>query len=193
MEPVQDVALKLGHIQVMDLFPILQAFEGAEDIAHGVAQLAVGFDIGLEDFLAQPQVFRIVGGGHPEAQDIGAGLLDHVLRGHDVAEGLGHLAAVFAHDEAVGENRIIGRAATGAAGFEQRRMKPAAVLVGAFEIDVGGPFQVGALFQAEGVGAARVEPHVENVSDLFPFLGIVVQSRGSGWPRHRQTRRRRPL
>ncbi len=103
MEPVEDIALKLWHILVMDVFPVFQAFESAKDVAHGVAQFAVRFHIGLEDFLAQPQVFRIVGGGHPEAEDIGARLLDHVLRGDDVAQGLGHLAAVFAHNEAVGQ------------------------------------------------------------------------------------------
>jgi len=117
---VQDVAFKLGHIQVVNLFPVLQAFEGAEDIAHGVAQLTVGLHIGLEDFLAEAEIFRVVGGGHPEPEDVGAGLLDHVLRRHDVAEGLGHLASVLAHDEAVSQNSIIGGAAAGAAGFEQR-------------------------------------------------------------------------
>ncbi len=151
---MQDVALKLGHVEVMDLFPILQALESAEDIAHGVAELAVGFHIGLEDFLAEPQVFRIVGRRHPEAQDIGAGLLDHVLRGDDVAERLGHLAAVFAHDEAMSQNGVIGGATAGAARFEQRGMEPAAMLIRTFEIDIGRPFQVRALLQAEGMGAA---------------------------------------
>ena len=72
MEPVEDIALKLWHILVMDVLPVFQAFERAKDVAHGVTQFAVGLDIGFEDFLAQAQVFRIVGGGHPEAQDIGA-------------------------------------------------------------------------------------------------------------------------
>ena len=50
------------------------------------------------------------------------------------------------------------------------------MLVGAFEIDVGWPFQIGALFKAKGVGAAGIKPHVKNVAHLFPFLGIVVLS-----------------
>jgi len=53
-------------------------------------------------------------------------------------------------------------------------MEPAAVLVRAFEIDVGGPLEIGALFQAEGMGAAAIEPHVQDIAYLFPFLGIVV-------------------
>ena len=38
------------------------------------------------------------------------------------------------------------------------------MLVRAFEIDVGRPFQVRAVFQREGVGRARVEPDVEDVA-----------------------------
>ena len=53
-------------------------------------------------------------------------------------------------------------------------MEPAAMLVGAFEIDVGRPFQVGAVLQREGVGRARIEPDVENVGDLLPFRRVVI-------------------
>ena len=58
-------------------------------------------------------------------------------------------------------------------------MEPAAMLVRAFEIQVGWPFQIGALFQAKGMGGAGIEPHVENVAHLLPFLGIVVLSEES--------------
>ena len=79
----------------------------------------------------------VIGGAHPHAQDIGAGLLDHVLRRGDVAERLRHFAAVLVEHEAVGENDVERRAAARAAGFQQRRLKPAAMLVGAFEIHHG--------------------------------------------------------
>ena len=54
-------------------------------------------------------------------------------------------------------------------------MEPAAMLVGAFEIDVGRPFQVGPVLQREGVGRAGIEPDVEDVLDLRPRLvGVVI-------------------
>src|SRR3546814_4132524 len=51
-------------------------------------------------------------------------------------------------------------------------MEPAAMLGGAFQIEVGRPFQVRAVLQRECVRRARVEPDVENVADLRPaFAG----------------------
>ena len=49
------------------------------------------------------------------------------------------------------------------------------MLVGAFEIERGRPFEIGALLEHEGVGRAGIEPDVENVVDLLPFAGIVDQ------------------
>lgn len=71
----------------------------------------------------------------------------------------------------------------GAAAFEQTRLEPAAMLVAAFEIEVGavgaavvaderGP---AAAFEDEGMGAARIEPDVENVGDAFVIGGVIVR------------------
>ena len=68
---------------------------------------------------------------------------------------------------------------------EQRGMKPAAMLVGAFEIERGRPAQLRPLFQHEGVGRARIEPHLDDVGDLLPLGRVVV--------RCRETARRRSL
>ena len=65
---------------------------------------------------------------------------------------------------------------------KQRRLKPAAVLVGAFEIhhrlvaavvlapDAGERRKVCGVLQHEGVRRAGIEPDVENVVDLLPAL-----------------------
>ncbi len=62
------------------------------------------------------------------------------------------------------------------AGFEQRGLEPAAMLVGTLEIEVGlralvafGAQQVGpaARFEHEGVGRAGIEPDVEDVGNAF--------------------------
>jgi len=59
------------------------------------------------------------------------------------------------------------------------------VLVGAFEIEVRRPVAVLATFDREGVGAAAVEPDVENIGDLL-VLGRVVDAQevavGTGEP-----------
>ena len=53
-------------------------------------------------------------------------------------------------------------------------MEPAAVLVGTFEIEIGRPFQVRPLLKAEGMGGARIEPHIQNVAHLLPLKNIVI-------------------
>ena len=90
-----------------------------------------------------------------------------------VAQGLRHLAALGIHDEAVGEHRVVGRPAARAAALQQRGMEPAAMLVGALEIERGRPLQLGPPLQHGGVGAAALEPDVEDVVDLLVVVGGV--------------------
>src|SRR3546814_9172039 len=81
----------------------------------------------------------------------------------------------------MGQYRLVRRAAAGAAAFEQARLEPAAMLVAAFEVKVGavgrsvaadqcGPF---AAFEHECVGAARIEPDVEDVGDALLIGGVL--------------------
>ena len=90
-----------------------------------------------------------------------------------VAERLGHLAAVAVDHEAVREQALVRRMAVEHAGSEQRRVEPAAVLVRAFEVHVGGIGRLGLVRAAQHgeVRGARVEPDVERVAALF-VLGV---------------------
>ena len=73
-EPVQHQPLELRHLLRRDAVLVAEMREGAEHPADGVAQLAIGLDRGLEDFRADAQVVGIIGGAHPHAQDVGAGI-----------------------------------------------------------------------------------------------------------------------
>ena len=95
-----------------------------------------------QDLLAEPDLLRVVAHRHPQPQDVGAALLDDVLRLDRVAERLRHLPAVVGDDEAVGEHLAERRPAARAEADEQRALEPAAMLVAAFEVDVGRPGQL---------------------------------------------------
>ena len=86
----------------------------------------------LQDFLADAQVFGIVGGTDPNAQDIRAVLVDHLLRRGHIAVRLRHFPPFLIQHEAMGEDSVIRRAATCAAAFQQGRVEPAAMLIRAF-------------------------------------------------------------
>jgi hypothetical protein len=58
----------------------LEVGQRTQHPADGVAQLAIGIDVGLQDFRADALVLGIVDRRHPQAQDVGAILLDDVLR-----------------------------------------------------------------------------------------------------------------
>ena len=49
---------------------------------------------------------------------------------------------------------------------QQRAVKPPAILIRAFQINVGGPFRT---FQYRKMRRAGIEPHIENVVFLPPF------------------------
>src|SRR5690606_24231628 len=63
-----------------------------------------------------------------------------------------------------------------AAAFQKRRMEPAAMLVGTFEINVSRPFQLGPVFQRECVRRSRIKPDIENVAHPMPALLVMVRS-----------------
>ena len=76
----------------------------------------------------------------------------------------------------MGEHGAIGRAPDGAAGLQHRGMEPSPVLVGAFQVKIGDPIRAAilAVAQDESMGGAAVEPHIENVKDLIPRLGVIA-------------------
>jgi hypothetical protein len=131
---VQHQPFQLRQLGVRDGLTLVMG-KRAQHPAQRVSQLAVGIDVGLDDRLAETLVLPVIGGHHPDAQNVGARLLHDVLREHLIVERFGHLAAVLGHGEAMGDDGVIGRAAARAAAFQQRGMEPAAMLVGAFEID----------------------------------------------------------
>jgi hypothetical protein len=172
---VQDVLLQRREVGVVgDPLGLVEAGQGAQQVAGGVAQLAIGVGGGGQDGLADPLVLGIVDHRRPQPQDLGAALLGDGLGLDGVALGLGHLLAVLVLGEPVGEDALVRRAAARAAALQQRRLEPAAVLVGAFQIEVGGRAAVVAAFQGEGVGRAAVEPDVEDVDDLLEPPRIAV-------------------
>ena len=179
---MQHQPLELRHLRRLDAVFLVEMRQAAKHPADGVAKLAIGVGRGFQDFRADPKVIGIIRGADPHAQDVGAGLLNHVLRRHHVAERLRHLAPVLVEHEAMRQHEIEGRAAARAAALQQRGLKPAAVLVGAFQIhDLIGPAVLLALdagkvremfgvLQHEGMGGAGIEPDIEDIVDLLPVL-----------------------
>ena len=175
VEPVQHPALQRGQLGRRQALAGVEIGEVAQQVAQRVAQPAVGIDLMAQDLVADPEIFGVVRAHHPEPEDVGAVALVHLLRRDDVAERLRHLAPLAVDHEAVGEHGVVGRAAAGAAGFEQRAVEPAPVLVRAFEVERGRPHQLRPLLQDEAVGGAALEPDIEDVGDLVVGVRVVLR------------------
>ena len=119
-----------------------------------VANPPVALDHALEDLVRDRQLSRIIGRADPEAKNLGAVGARHLLRRDDVAFGLGHLQPRAVDDKAVRQQRIVGRAAVEHARGQQRRVKPAAMLIRSFEIEIGG--KSGVERSRTGAGAPSV-------------------------------------
>ena len=157
--PVQLVELIVGYAVPLGI----EVGERAEQEPARVADTPVRIGQAIEDLLGDADVLRIVFCRHPQAQHLGAVLRDQLLGRDRVAARLGHLAAVAVDEEAVREHGAIRRRVARADRLEQRGVEPAAVLVRALEVHVGGPPEIGPRLEHGGVAAPRVEPHVEDV------------------------------
>ena len=160
----------------------------AQQVAGGVAHLAVNVGELFDDPRSQGHIGGVVDRAHPEPQHIGAvgGLLFFVLAAFhqhrwidDIAQGFAHLAALLIEGEAVGEHPLVGGVAVDGHRGEQAGLEPAPVLVGALQVEIGGVLELGhpgrlAADAAQDPGPRRagVEPHVHGVGALAPVLGL---------------------
>ena len=84
------------------------------------------------------------------------------------------------HHEAVRQQAVVGRATIERAGGQQRGMEPAAVLVGALEVEVGRPLALAGVAAAQHrpVRRAGIEPDVERVAHLVVLCCLGAQQLG---------------
>ncbi|GBF31537.1 hypothetical protein MnTg04_01498 [bacterium MnTg04] len=83
----------------------------AQQEPEGVANPTVGIGGTLQDFIGYADFPAIVGGGHPQTQNIGAQDINDFLRGDDVAQRLRHLPTVFVDRETVRQHLPVRRLA----------------------------------------------------------------------------------
>ena len=168
----QRVAVDLQHlIRCHRIAGRIEVADVGEQELERVAHAPVSVDHARQNFFVAGNVARVVAGRDPQADDFGAQLLRGLLRINAVAGALAHLVALAVDREAVRQDALVGRAAVHGAGRQQRGMEPAAVLVMAFQIEVGlgaivmAATRVGTL-EHRGVCGAGVEPDFQNVAAL---------------------------
>ena len=117
----------------------VEVAEVAEQEPVRVAEPPVRVGEAVEDLGGDVDVLRVVLGGHPEPEDLGAILRQELLGADDVAHRLRHLAGLGIDDEAAGEHRLVGRRSTRRHRLQQRRVRPPAMLVRALQVELPWP------------------------------------------------------
>ena len=141
----------------------------AQQDAEGVADAAVGFAGLLEEFFAEGDVVLVIDAGGPEADHVAAVFVVVVVGGHGLG---GFVAALVAFadlfaagidDEAVRDDGLIRRSTAHGDADHETALEPAAMLVGALDVDIGGAVQLGMTVQNGDGGRTGVDPHIERV------------------------------
>ncbi len=146
----------------------VQVKEIAENEARRIADTAIGIHQTAQNFIGNAHILAVFHGADPQADDFGTEFVDEFLRGNDIAHGLGHLAPVAVHHIAVREDGAVGRCLAGAFGHQQRAVEPAAMLVGAFQIEICREGEIGTGFQHGRPAGAGVKPDIENIAFALP-------------------------
>ena len=143
-----------------------QVADVAQQEAQRVAQLAVRLAGGLQVLQVHADVVLERQSAHPPAAHLGAEVLQQVLHLQCIAQTLAHLAAIAIHHESVRDQALERRRAGCAQRRQQAQLEPAAVLVAAFQIQLGGN-ALTSRAQHAVPAAAGLEPHVEDVEQLL--------------------------
>ena len=169
-----------GH-QVIERYcmPLrIEAVQVAQEKAQRVAHAPIGIADPLEDLLRDAHLVGVVGRRDPQPNYVRAQCAGQLLRRENIAERLGHLAAVFIHGETMREHAAIRCAAVHGDRGQQRAVEPPAVLVRALEIQIArrGDFRAN---HAETVmHDAGIEPHVHDVGGLVVLIQVDAQLGG---------------
>ena len=127
-------------IQPTELFKRQLIFRGikitqiAQQITKRVPDFSIGFGQLFQDFFGKPDVILIITGRHPKAENVGAEFFHDILRRHDIAGRFRHFLSFPVYDKSMRQNTVKRRMAVKRDCGRQSALKPAPVLVRAFQI-----------------------------------------------------------
>ena len=107
----------------------VKAVNIGEEVACGVANTSIGVTGTAENLIRDSHLAAKVCRGNPQAQNVGAHIINHFLWGNHIADGLRHLATMFINGKTMGQNRLVRGCAINRNSRLKRRLKPTAVLI----------------------------------------------------------------
>ena len=169
-------AIKLDHLlRCNTIGDRIEAVEIGQQETVGIADAAIGIRSALEDLIGDRHLTTVIGGRHPQPDDIGTEEIHHLLRTNHIAERFRHLVALGIDGETVGQHPGIRRTVVDRHRREQGRLEPTAVLVGPLKIEIRRETQRFTLPEYGVVGHTGVKPDIQGVAHLFILLCLITQ------------------
>ena len=138
LEPCQSPFLQgLQFLKGNSVESAVKVAEVAEKVSDRISDLTLGVGHLAKYLIGDLDVVKIILTGNPEAQYLGTVLFDYRLGRHYSAHRCGHLLAFAVDYIAVGQNTFVRGASPSAHRSEQGTVKPAAVLITAFKVEIG--------------------------------------------------------
>ena len=143
----------------------IEIVQVAKQEAQGIANSTIGLGDALEQIVGNRNLARVVGAGHPQAQNVGTQCLHDLLWRHHIARRLAHLVAVLVDRETMREHGLVRCPAVDGDTGQKRGLEPATVLIGTFQVEIG--HGIAGRGTSGGTRTAMhhpaVEPHVQGV------------------------------
>src|SRR2546426_909062 len=133
----------------------------------------------LHDFFGADDILAEVHGCSPQTHNLAAETVGDVHRIDIITARLGHGAAVLVERPSVSCDHAVRRTTLSADRTEQGRVKPAAVLISALEINVGWPGQIRLMPEHGDVAGTGFEPDVDDIGLFAEFSSATFAALGS--------------
>lgn len=108
----------------------------AQQIANGISDLAVTLASGREEGHINFDIAFVWNAKDPPSAHLSADLLQEIFHLNGVADRLGHLLAIFVHDESVSDQRLERRLARGTKSRKKTQLEPTTMLIGTFQVQI---------------------------------------------------------
>ena len=161
----------------------IEAGKVAQEVAEGIAQLAVGVLQPRQDGLRDAHIFVELHRSRPQPDEIGAMMLDDLIGLDGVAERFVHGVALAIQHPAVQRTGAVWRTALESHAHQQRAMEPAAILIAAFHVKIRGPRQIVGRGEHGQMARSGIEPDVQDIGFLAELRAAAL---GAGYAGRQQ-------
>ena len=135
----QRPAIQFFHIPISYAVSLwIEIIKIPQKVTERISDLSVYVAHGFHNLIGKADIALVIDGGNPQTHHVSAVLINNVLGSDYIPYRFGHFPSLSVHGKAMGQNSLIRRTAIDRHTGQKGTLKPAAVLVGTFQIQIAG-------------------------------------------------------